>query len=115
MFCSKCGTEIADGVQFCPNCGNQLNTPVAAGNGTVEKINTWLIPAILATVLCCLPFGIVSIVYAVGANTEISNRNFELAKQKAAKAKTWFWVSFACGFLGSLFYIICAVAGAAAD
>ena len=24
MFCSKCGTEVEDGKQFCSNCGNSL-------------------------------------------------------------------------------------------
>jgi len=30
MFCAKCGEEIVDGTQFCPNCGNKT------GN-TIEK------------------------------------------------------------------------------
>ena len=24
MFCSKCGTNLQDGVQFCHNCGNKV-------------------------------------------------------------------------------------------
>ena len=31
MFCHGCGTQVADGVQFCPNCGQSL----AAGAGPV--------------------------------------------------------------------------------
>ena len=34
-FCSKCGTEINDGVKFCPNCGNQLD----GVNGTQRVSN----------------------------------------------------------------------------
>lgn len=26
MFCSKCGSEVKDGVNFCPKCGAQLGT-----------------------------------------------------------------------------------------
>ncbi len=26
MFCSKCGSEVKDGVNFCPKCGAQLST-----------------------------------------------------------------------------------------
>ena len=32
MFCSKCGTELQDGTQFCHNCGNKVgeaNQPVS--------------------------------------------------------------------------------------
>lgn len=24
MFCSKCGTQVADGLKFCPNCGSKI-------------------------------------------------------------------------------------------
>jgi len=29
MFCSKCGTQIAQGAAFCPNCGTPAGTPVS--------------------------------------------------------------------------------------
>lgn len=44
MFCSKCGKEIAEGAQFCPNCGNQLTrvTVVAdSGLNTLIPNNTY--------------------------------------------------------------------------
>lgn len=35
MFCTKCGSNIADGAKFCPNCGNNMqNIPVV--NSTVQ-------------------------------------------------------------------------------
>ena len=27
MYCSKCGKELPEGSQFCPNCGNSVNAP----------------------------------------------------------------------------------------
>lgn len=33
MFCSKCGTSLQDGTQFCHNCGNK----VGATNPTVAQ------------------------------------------------------------------------------
>ena len=38
-FCSKCGTEIAEGVAFCPNCGTPTAAPAqpAAPEAPVEK------------------------------------------------------------------------------
>jgi hypothetical protein len=29
MFCSKCGTQIAQGAAFCPNCGTPAGTQVS--------------------------------------------------------------------------------------
>lgn len=36
MFCSKCGTDMADDSQFCRKCGQALGTsqPISAGGGT---------------------------------------------------------------------------------
>ena len=113
MFCSKCGNQIADGTTICPNCGNTV-APGAAANVAVQQINTWLIPAILVTVFCCLPLGIVSIVYAAGANSEVSNRNFVLAQEKADKAKMWFWLAFGCGIVANILAIILQVVFTAA-
>src|SRR5689334_4142031 len=28
MFCHSCGTQVNSDVQFCPNCGQSLSTPV---------------------------------------------------------------------------------------
>ncbi len=39
MFCSKCGTQVAEGASFCANCGNAVNveaTPVAEVAAPVE-------------------------------------------------------------------------------
>lgn len=33
MFCSKCGTEISDGIIFCPKCGNPV-TPMPVNSST---------------------------------------------------------------------------------
>ena len=32
MFCNKCGKEVADGVQFCPACGNAMQNQQSAPN-----------------------------------------------------------------------------------
>ncbi len=81
------------------------------------QVNTWLIPAILATIFCCLPFGIVSIIFASRANSDLSTGNFQQAQMNAAKAKTWFWVAFGVGIVGSVIWVIAQViiAVAAAD
>ena len=30
MFCHKCGTQVNPGVQFCPNCGEAMTSPLAS-------------------------------------------------------------------------------------
>lgn len=39
MFCSKCGTQAADGAAFCANCGNALNAaPVVEATPVAEPV-----------------------------------------------------------------------------
>ena len=71
MFCRFCGTENADNAPTCISCGNALTNPYqGTAQGAVGptpaagKPPNYLIQAILVTLCCCLPFGIVAIVYA---------------------------------------------------
>ena len=37
MFCKECGTEIREGIKFCPNCGANLGQTVEAKNVTATS------------------------------------------------------------------------------
>lgn len=107
MNCNRCGKELQGDASFCPDCGAQVDPYAApAGNGQNVKVETWLVPAILATVFCCLPFGIVSIVFAAKANTAVGMGNFAQAQEYGAKAKTWFWVAFGVGIVWTLIVFV---------
>ena len=58
---------------------------------------TTLVPAILVTVFCCLPFGIVSIVNAAQVNGKVEAGDIEGARRTSANAKMWAWISFGTG------------------
>lgn len=32
MFCHKCGTQVNPDVQFCPNCGQPMGSPLSSGS-----------------------------------------------------------------------------------
>ncbi|MBQ9337417.1 MAG: CD225/dispanin family protein [Lentisphaeria bacterium] len=110
MRCSKCGNETAQGASFCPVCGSPVDPNAAPAQFQPQppppQLNTWLVPAILATIFCCLPFGIVSIVFASKANSALGAGNYPLAQENAAKAKTWFWVAFGIGIVTTVISLI---------
>jgi Interferon-induced transmembrane protein len=54
-----------------------------------ERIENNLILAIVITVLCCLPFGIVGIVYAAQVNPKALTGDLSGARESARKAKLW--------------------------
>ena len=62
--------------------------------------------AILTTILCCLPFGIVSIVFASQVNAKYAAGDYDGAMQSSKNAKTWAWVAFAVGAAGVIIYAI---------
>lgn len=61
--------------------------------------------AIVTTILCCLPFGIVSIIYAAQVNSKWTAGDVSGAFQSSKNAKTWAWVSFAVGMMGMVIWI----------
>ena len=66
----------------------------------------YLAPAILTTLFCCLPFGIVSIVKASQVNSLWSSGRYEEAQRASADAKRWAWISFASGAAVIAIYIV---------
>ncbi len=71
----------------------------------VNRPNSYLVWAILATILCCLPFGIVSIVYAAKVDRLWAEGDYQAAYNAASNAKLWFWLSFGFGLLVQIIYI----------
>lgn len=67
---------------------------------------TWLIESILATLFCCLPFGIVGIINAARVNSLHDQTLYDKAQQASAKAKKWTQVTFAIGIIYLIFIII---------
>lgn len=53
------------------------------------KPSSYLALAIISTVLCCLPTGIVSIIYAAKVNEAYASGDYEKAVQSSKNAKTW--------------------------
>jgi hypothetical protein len=72
---------------------------------------TWLVESILATLFCCLPFGIIGIIYSVKVDSAHSAGNYELATSASRNAGTWTKVSFLIGLFHYLAWIILILAG----
>ena len=79
------------------NFGNPQNVPM--GN----KPDTYLVWAILSTILCCsilsLPFGIISIVNAAKVDSEWNKGNYEAAKKASDNAKTFAIITAVVGLV----------------
>lgn len=90
------GTQVGSG-----NDGG-WNPPVVPPS----KPNNYLALAILSTIFCCLPFGIVSIVFASKVDNLWNIGDYNGAMEAARKAKTWFWLSFGLGLVLDIIILI---------
>lgn len=64
-----------------------------------EVIPNYLVQAILCTLFCCVPFGIVAIVYAAQVNEKANRGYYSEARVASDKARTWCWLSFILGII----------------
>ncbi|MDR0353651.1 MAG: CD225/dispanin family protein [Opitutaceae bacterium] len=81
------------------------------------KPENYLVWAILTTILCCLPFGIVSIIFATQVDSKYTSGDYAGAEASSKKAKLFAIVSacsaLALGVLYILFIVVLGVTGAA--
>ena len=113
MFCSNCGTRNEGGTSYCVHCGAELRkiqTPgvevppldtggaglSASPGASVPNIPTYLVHAVLLTLICFvlspftlfLPFlgvitGIVAIVYGAQVNGKVAGGNYVGARDSS--------------------------------
>lgn len=70
-----------------------------------------LVWAILATIFCCLPLGIVSIVYAAQVNSKWAAGDHAGARDAAAKARQWAIWSAVAGIVVAVLWVVLVVGG----
>lgn len=107
MFCKQCGKEITENAEVCTHCGARQTPPV--------QIKSHLAEAIITTLCCCLPFGIVSIVYAAKVSSLLQSGDVAGAQQASSKASMWAWIAFGIGIVINGIYLALQVLGTFAD
>jgi hypothetical protein len=70
--------------------------PVLTGISRPD-VPTYLVPAILCTLFCCLPFGVPAIVYAAQVSSKQGTGDIAGAQIASKNARTWCWVAFGVG------------------
>jgi len=74
--------------------------------GATENIPNYLIPAILATIFCCLPVGVVSIIFAAQVNSKIATGDIAGAMESSKKAKMFMFIAVGAGLLTGVIVIV---------
>lgn len=113
MYCASCGSQLHENTPICPQCGKDNASVANRGRGTPSP--TYIAPAILVTIFCCQPFGIVAIVYAAIAMGKNSSNEYDAAFEAAKKAKMWSWIGFGVGFAFIAIYVVLMMLGIVAS
>ena len=92
-----------DGREYEPFRGSDEHPP---------RVPNYLIQAILVTLFCCVPFGIISIVYAAQVNGKVALGDMEGAWRTSRRAKNWAWISFGVGLAITVGWVIVLIVGA---
>lgn len=110
------GQRYWDGTQWTDY--TDQNYPTSSGGvaaSRVQGVDSWLWQSIVATILCCLPFGIVGIVFAARANADIQAGNQAGAVENARKARMWTLIAAGIGVAVILLYVVFVVIIAAGE
>jgi len=119
--CSNCGAELRPAANFCSICGAaqaeaaqpETFDPAGAVADVVrpradsaapppQNIENHLIKSIIATVCCCVPLGIVGIVYATKVDAFLKLGNRAAAADAGKKASLWSNLAIGIGLVVQL-------------
>lgn len=92
------GTPPASGQWGAPGGQPQWQAPYGGHPGGQPPPN-YLVWSILTTLLCCLPFGVVSIVFSTQVGSKHAQGDYAGAEAASRKAKTWAIASAVSGIV----------------
>lgn len=100
-FCSACGAKTKAEQILCIECGASPNAGFA---GASQTVNNQMVKAILVTVLCCLPFGIVAIIKSSEVNGKLAVGDIVGAQMSASSSSDWSNMAIIFGLIFGIFY-----------
>ncbi|MFO7574244.1 MAG: CD225/dispanin family protein [Bacteroidales bacterium] len=86
---------------FRPGVNSQTRPTSARAQFNMPK--SWLVESILVTLFCCLPFGIVGVVYASRVDSKYAQGDYEGASQASREAGRWTQIGFFLGIVTWIF------------
>ena len=92
MYCTSCGVPRPDDATVCENCGEAIQRLPP-----LPRVENYLVQAVLTAFFCCMPVGVVGIIYAAQVNSKLMAGDVAGAQAAAKNAKMWSWIAFGSG------------------
>jgi hypothetical protein len=112
MFCRSCGTQNHENAYRCVQCGTVLQT---LSPPPAQRVENYLVLAIVATVCCCMPIGLVGVVHAAQVNARAQLGDLAGAQECARKARLWSLAGIGIGLVVTGLYVAIGVLAGIAD
>jgi hypothetical protein len=96
VYCTKCGVELPPGATACPSCTQQVRQFAPP-----EPVPNYIVQSILVTLCCCLPFGIVALVYSAQVSSKLNAGDVGGAQAASRSARTWVIVALIAGVVST--------------
>jgi hypothetical protein len=115
IFCTNCLTGNADDAPYCTNCGAHLNlaAEASAPGGfqpplprTAVSVPNHMVFAVLVTIFCFLPTGIVAIISSSQVSSRLAVGDIAGAKVASKNAQMWCLISLGIGLFGGILFAI---------
>ena len=74
-------------------------------SGAPASVPNYLVPAIIS-LFCCLPLGIVGVIFAAQVNGKVAAGDTTGAMESAKKAKMFSFIAIGLGLLGIICYVL---------
>lgn len=83
------------------------SAPIGHGGPAAgAQVPNYLVQSILVTICCCIPLGIVAIVFAAQVNSKLAAGDYAGAVDSSQKAKMWCWIAFGLGLVVTLIWMV---------
>jgi len=116
MYCNRCGRRLTEGARFCDACGSSIEIsaiqpydpvvkatpPMTQAPVIGERPPDYLAFSIIVTLCCCMPMGVVAIVFSANSRSMLESGNLEGAKEAADKARLFCWLALGLGLVSNL-------------
>jgi uncharacterized protein YqhQ len=83
-----------------------MSQPWTPSAPATEPVQNYLVPAILATIFCCLPVGVASIIFATQVNTKLAEGDVAGAREASKKAKMFMFIAVGLGLVSLIFGVL---------